>query len=344
MDHIRGIQHDAVSAWFEANVPGAALPLTFELIAGGHSNLTFKATDASGKSYVLRRPPLYQVLATAHDMGREHKVIAALEHTRVPVPKTFGLCEDESVNERPFYVMDFVKGHVVRKPNEAAELTPELRRSASHSVADTLALIHAVDVDEVGLGDLGRKEDYIARQLRRWMGQFEKSKTKERPEIEAVHDHLATRIPDQGPAGIVHGDYRLDNCILDDSGQISAVLDWELCTLGDRNADVAQLLVYWAEPEDPEFALDNPPTGVPGFATREEMRVRYHQASGRDLDNFEFYLAFAYWKVACILEGVYSRYLSGAMGDKAETIGTESFAARVDALTEMATAAAEQVA
>ena len=344
MDHIRGIQHDAVSAWFEANVPGVALPLTFELIAGGHSNLTFKATDASGQSYVLRRPPLYQVLATAHDMGREHKVIAALEDTDVPVPRTFGLCEDEAVNERPFYVMEFVDGRVVRRPREAAGLTPELRRSASISVADTLALIHAVDVDEVGLGDLGRKEDYIARQLRRWMRQFDESKTGERPEIRAVHDHLVARIPDQGPAGIVHGDYRLDNCILDDGGQILAVLDWELCTLGDRNADIAQLLVYWAEPDDPEFALDSPPTGVAGFATREEMRDRYQEASGRNLDNFEFYLAFAYWKVACILEGVYSRYVSGAMGDKAPPQGAESFAARVDALTEMATSAAERVA
>ncbi|MCY4036176.1 MAG: phosphotransferase family protein [bacterium] len=344
MDHIQGIRHNAVSAWFEANVAGATLPLTFELIAGGHSNLTFKATDAHGRRYVLRRPPLYQVLATAHDMGREHKVIAALENTDVPVPRAFGLCEDETVNERPFYVMEFVEGRVVRRPQEAAGLSPKKRRFASLSVADTLALIHAVDVDEAGLGDLGKKEDYIARQLRRWMRQFDESKTQERTEIQAVHDHLAARIPDQGPAGIVHGDYRLDNCILDARGRISAVLDWELCTLGDRNADVAQLLVYWAEPEDPEFALDNPPTGVPGFATREEMKDRYQEASGRDLDHFEFYLAFASWKVACILEGVYSRYVSGAMGDKAPPQGVESFAARVDALTHMAAAAAEQVA
>jgi len=284
------------------------------------------------------------VLATAHDMGREHKVIAALENTDVPVPRAFGLCEDETVNERPFYVMEFVEGRVVRRPQDAAGLSPKKRRFASLSVADTLALIHAVDVDEAGLGDLWKKEDYIARQLRRWMRQFDESKTQERTEIQAVHDHLAARIPDQGPAGIVHGDYRLDNCILDARGRISAVLDWELCTLGDRNADVAQLLVYWAEPEDPEFALDNPPTGVPGFATREEMKDRYQEASGRDLDHFEFYLAFASWKVACILEGVYSRYVSGAMGDKAPPQGVESFAARVDALTHMAAAAAEQVA
>ena len=344
MDHIRGIQHDAVSAWFEAHVPGVALPLTFELIAGGHSNLTFKVTGADGQPYVLRRPPLYQVLATAHDMGREHKIIAALVDTDVPVPKAFGLCEDEAVNERPFYVMEFVDGRVVRNQNQASQLTPELRQTASQSIADTLARIHAVDVDQVGLGDLGRKEDYIARQLRRWLRQFEESKTRDRPQVQEVHDHLVARIPEQGPAGIVHGDYRLDNCILGDGGQVLAVLDWELCTLGDRNADVAQLLVYWAEPDDPEFTLDSPPTGEPGFANRAEMLNLYQEASGRDLDNFEFYMAFGYWKLACILEGVYSRYVGGAMGDKAPPQGTDSFAARVDALVEMATAAAEQVA
>lgn len=344
MDHIRGIQHDAVSAWFEAHVPGVSLPLAFEMVAGGHSNLTFKATGADGQTYVLRRPPLYQVLPTAHDMGREHKIIAALADTDVPVPRAYGLCEDEAVNERPFYVMDFVEGLVVRTQRQASSLTPELRLSSSLSVADTLALIHAVDVDEVGLGDLGRKEGYIARQLRRWLRQFEGSKTRDRPEIQHVHDHLAARIPEQGPAGIVHGDYRLDNCILNDDGQIAAVLDWELCTLGDRNADVAQLLAYWAEPDDPDFALDSPPTAVPGFASRAEMLDRYLHTSGRDLDDFEFYMAFAYWKVACILEGVYSRYVSGAMGDKTPPQGTDSFAARVDALAQMATAAAEQVA
>lgn len=344
MDHIRGIQHDAVSAWFEANVPGVALPLTFELIAGGHSNLTFKATDADGQRYVLRRPPLYQVLATAHDMGREHKIIAALADTDVPVPQAFGLCEDEEVNERPFYVMDFVDGKVVRNRKHAAALAPEVRWTASQSIAETLAHIHAVDVDEVGLGDLGRKEDYIARQLRRWLRQFEESKTQDRPQIQEVHDHLVARIPEQGQAGIVHGDYRLDNCMLSDEGEVLAVLDWELCTLGDRNADVAQLLVYWAEPDDSEFALDDPPTGEAGFASRAEMFDLYSEMSGREIDNFGYYMAFGYWKLACILEGVYSRYVGGAMGDKAPPQGADSFVARVDALVEMATSAAEQVA
>ncbi len=342
MGHIRGIRYDTVSAWFDNHVAGVTLPLRFELIAGGHSNLTFKVTGADGQTYVLRRPPLHQVLSTAHDMSREHNIIAALAGTDVPVPRTYGLCLDEAVNERPFYVMDFVKGRVVRNRNEAAGFTPELCRAASHSVVDTLARIHAVDVDQVGLGDLGPKEGYISRQLRRWLGQFEKSRTRERPEIRAVHDHLVDRIPEQGAAGIVHGDYRLDNCILSDEGRILAVLDWELCTLGDRNADVAQLLVYWAEAGDDDFALDNPPTTAPGFAGRAEMLDRYREASGRSLDDIDFYIAFAYWKLACILEGVYSRYMNGAMGDKAPPQGAESFAARVDALTRMACTATER--
>jgi len=344
MGHIQGIQHDDVSAWLEANVPGVALPLSFELIAGGHSNLTFKATDTNGRCYVLRRPPLHQVLATAHDMGREHKIIAALASTDVPVPEALGLCEDEAVNERPFYVMEYVDGRVVRNRTHAAALAPEVRRAASKSIAETLALIHAVNADEVGLGDLGRKEDYIARQLRRWLRQFEESRTQERPQILQVHDHLVARIPEQGEAGIVHGDYRLDNCILGEQGHVLAVLDWELCTLGDRNADVAQLLVYWAEPGDPESALDDPPTGEAGFASRAEMPDLYSEASGREIDNFEFYLAFGYWKLACILEGVYSRYVGGAMGDKTPPQGADSFAARVDALVELAASSAEQVA
>ncbi len=343
MDPIRGIRHDEVSAWFDTHVAGAALPLRFEMIAGGHSNLTFKVTGADGRTYVLRRPPLYQVLSTAHDMSREHSIIAALAGTDVPVPRAYGLCLDEAVNERPFYVMDFVEGRVVRTQDQAAEITPELRRAASCSVADTLARIHAVDVDQVGLANLGRKEGYIARQLRRWLRQFEESRTRDRPEIHAVHDHLADRIPEQGAAGIVHGDYRLDNCILGDDGRVRAVLDWELCTLGDRNADVAQLLVYWAEADDPDFALDDPPTAAPGFADRAEMLDRYREASGRSLDDIDFYIAFAYWKLACILEGVYSRYVNGAMGDKVPPRGVESFAARVDAVTRMASTATERV-
>jgi aminoglycoside phosphotransferase (APT) family kinase protein len=228
-----GIEAEAVTAWFAEHVPGARPPLDFELIAGGRSNLTYSVTDAEGARWVLRRPPLGHVLATAHDMGREHRIISALADTDVPVPPAIGLSPDDSVNGAPFYVMGYVDGPIVRNAEAARRLPPEQRARAAVSIVDTLAAIHAVDVDAVGLGDLGRREGYIERQLKRWQGQWEQSKTRELPAIDAVHDRLATAVPEQGPAAIVHGDYRLDNCILDGDGNIGAVLDWELCTLGD---------------------------------------------------------------------------------------------------------------
>src|SRR5688572_23549864 len=238
MSEIKGVDVPRVTDWFEANIDGAQGPLTFDLIAGGHSNLTYGVTDANGKHFVLRRPPLGHLLASAHDMGREHKIISALGPTDVPVAPALGLCTDEDVNGAPFYVMDFVDGLVLRDQAAATSISPEARRHASHSIADTLAKIHAVDPDAVGLGDLGKKEDYIQRQLKRWYGQWEKSKTRELPLVDQIHDELLAKVPEQGAAAIVHGDYRLDNCMTDTDGNVIAVLDWEICTLGDPLADV----------------------------------------------------------------------------------------------------------
>ena len=198
-----------------ATSPGVDLPLRFERIAGGHSNLTYRVTDAAGEKWALRRPPLGKRLGSAHDMGREYKVVSALGKTEVPVAPVVGLCEDESVNGAPFYVMEFVEGPILRGLAEA-EIFPDEddRRAIGERVADTLVQIHAIDPDAVGLGDLGRKEDYVARQLHRWQGQWEKSKTRELEPIDRVHEALSARIPEQGPATIVHGDYRLDNMIL----------------------------------------------------------------------------------------------------------------------------------
>jgi len=311
---IKGVDVDRVTAWFEANVAGARGPLTFDLIAGGHSNLTYAVTDADGARFVLRRPPLGQVLATAHDMGREHKIISALGPTDVPVAPALGLCTDDSVNGAPFYVMDFVDGRVLRDGAAALEITPEARRRAGLSVADTLARIHAVDPDAVGLGDLGKKEVYIHRQLKRWYGQWEKSKTRELPLVDQIHDRLLAKVPDQGPASVVHGDYRLDNCMTNDGGDVIAVLDWEICTLGDPLADVGLLMVYWTEPDDDAPMLLTAPTTQDGFLSRKEVLDRYAVQSGRDLSQIDYYTAFGYWKLACIVEGVYARYLGGSMG------------------------------
>ncbi len=331
---IKGVDEAKVTAWFEANIPGATGPLRFDLIAGGHSNLTYRATDATGHAYVLRRPPLGQVLATAHDMSREHKIISALGPTNVPVAPALGLCTDESVNGAPFYVMDFVDGRVLRDASAARDITPEARRTASLSIADTLAGIHAIDPDAVGLGDLGKKDGYIARQLKRWYSQFQQSQTRELTAVDEVHDALSARIPEQGPACIVHGDYRLDNCMTDADGNVIAVLDWEICTLGDPLADVGLLMVYWTEATAASPMLLTAPTTVEGFLSRKEVLDRYAESSGRDLSQIDFYVAFGYWKLACIVEGVYARYVGGAMGNDAA--GFEGFATQVERCAEMA--------
>jgi aminoglycoside phosphotransferase (APT) family kinase protein len=340
MEHLQGIDTERVTNWFHDNVPGAQPPLDFALIAGGHSNLTYRVVDRAGTAWALRRPPLGHVLATAHDMAREHRIISALGPTAVPVPPTFGLCTDAAVNGAPFYVMAFVEGSVVRDAAAGERLSLDQRATASASTIDVLADIHAVDVDAIGLGDLARKDSYIARQLKRWSGQWAASKTRELPAVERVHDILARHIPEQERPGIVHGDYRLDNCIIDDDGRVIAVLDWELCTLGDVLADLGQLLVYWGEPDGSASALESPPTILPGFASRNELVERYAARSGRDLTHLDFYVAFAYWKVACIIEGVYARYIAGAMGDKSPAQGIEAFARRVEMLAARAEEAA----
>jgi aminoglycoside phosphotransferase (APT) family kinase protein len=329
-----GIDGPAVEAWFEANVAGADPPLSFDRISGGRSNLTFAVSDAGGRRWALRRPPLGKRLGSAHDMGREHRVISALQPTPVPVPPVAGMCDDESVNGAPFYVMEFVEGPVLRAPEDAGEFDEGARRAIGERVVDTLAAIHAVDPDAVGLGALGRKRDYVQRQLKRWQGQWEKSKTRELASVDRVHERLAARVPEQGPATIVHGDYRLDNLILSASGEVAAVVDWELCTLGDPLADVGLLLVYWSQAGDEFMPLFAPATIAPGFPTRDEVRRRYAERSGRDLSQIDYFVALGFWKLAIILEGVYARYSGGQYGSTDE--GFEEFAKVVERLADAA--------
>ncbi|MFM7489854.1 MAG: phosphotransferase family protein [Actinomycetota bacterium] len=314
---VAGVDLPKVTNWLEANVAGARGPFTFDLIAGGHSNLTYRVTSATGERFVLRRPPLGHVLASAHDMSREHRIIAALRDTPVPVAPAVGFCDDPDVSGVPFYVMKFVDGLVIRD-REAAEklLTPDARRRASESIVDTMAAIHAVDPAAVGLGELGRHDGYIARQLKRWYGQWNAQKTRDLSAVDRVHDELLACVPEQGPATLVHGDYRLDNCMVDSSGQVIAVLDWEICTLGDPMADLGLLMVYWTGPDDDQSSWTNGSCTAPGFLNRHTLAERYTTVSGRDTSQLDFYVAFAYWKLACILEGVYARYLGGALGQR----------------------------
>jgi aminoglycoside phosphotransferase (APT) family kinase protein len=327
---VQGIKVAEVTDWLAGHI-GLRAPLSFELISGGRSNLTYAVTDAHGRKIVLRRPPTSHVLSTAHDMAREYRVISALRDSEVPVAPALAFCEDEAVSDRPFYLMEFVDGYVLRDvAGTEAVLDVPRRRVAGEQLVDVLAAIHRVDVDAVGLGDFARRDGYLERQLRRWHGQFGKSQEQAKeigvyrpvPLVDEVHKILADRLPAQQGASIVHGDYRLDNTIMSDDGRIMAVLDWELCTLGDPLADVGTLLAYWAE-EPGGGATPSPAvvtmaqsaaTGLPGFPARDEIAARYAASSGRDLASIGYYVAFAYWKLACILEGVFVRYAANAMG------------------------------
>lgn len=337
---LTGIDRTRVTAWLDQNVEGIEGPYEFEIITGGRSNLTFRCFDAHGTKFVLRRPPTGEVLASAHDMVREHRIIEAVGRTDVPVPTTMGVCEDVSVNGAPFYVMSHVDGVVLDTPEAAAEMRIEKRHDAGRHLIDVLADLHAIDVDEVGLGDLAKRSGYVERQVRRWTTQWERSKTRELPAIDEVGRRLAADLPVQHGVSIAHGDYRFGNCLVDiDSGQVTGVLDWELCTLGDPLADLGYLGVYWSDPGE-EQARPNDPTGIAGFPTYDELLARYAKRTGRDLSNIGYYVAFSSWRLAVISEGVYARFLHGAMGDQAvDPTMLESFRSGAERLAEEALAA-----
>lgn len=333
-----GIDPEPVTAWLDENIEGAAGPYTFEFIAGGHSNLTYKVTAADGDRLVLRRPPLGAVLATAHDMAREHRIIAAVGQTAVPVPAAVGLCEDESVNDAPFYIMRYVDGAVLHDAEVVDAEVPdhEVRGRLSQSVVDVLADLHTVNPDDIGLGDLGRKEAYLDRQLKRWKGQWENSKTRELPQMDEAFDLLTAAKPEQRYTGIVHGDYRLGNMLVDpDTGSVNAVLDWELCTLGDVMADIGYILNNWVQPgEESTRGATAFPTMQGGFTTREELIEAYTRRTGFEVTNANYYRAFQNWRLAAIVEGVLARYLKGVMAD--DSVDTDEYKVQIEALADEA--------
>ncbi len=343
MAELRGIDAERVSSWLAAEVPGAVGPFTFELIAGGRSNLTYKVIGGDGQRFVVRRPPLGNVLATAHDMGREHRIISAVGRTSVPVAPALGMCTDDSVNGAPFYVMGYVDGLVLDSP-ATAELIPVAHRTAAaNSLVDVMVRLHEVDPDAIGLGDLAKREDWLGRQLRRWTTQWDNSKTRELPTIDRVVELLREKKPEQVHTGIVHGDYRLGNCMVSrETGEVNAVLDWELCTLGDLLADVGYLLVYYSDPGSPS-RRENDPSGSVGFPTRAELLARYAAATGRDLAGIGYYEAFSCWRLACIGEGVYARYKAGVMADSVDAEALVVMEAGVGLLVGRALEAVEAV-
>lgn len=336
-----GVHEANVERWFAEHVADAQPPFAYELIAGGHSNLTYKLTDASGQRFVLRRPPLAHVLATAHDMTREFRAIHALGPTPVPVPPALGLCTDQDVIGASFYVMGYVEGHVLHTVEVAqAHYTPETRRVAGESIIDVLADLHAVDIDAVGLGEHGPRDGYVSRQLNRWYKQYTAMEHKDTPAVHEAHAILAGSVPTQQRTTVAHGDFRLGNCLTSFDGPIAAVLDWEISTLGDPLADLAYLLNTWARPDNALGAVDpRLPTMSEGFPSAAELVDRYAARSPLDLSQLSWYVAFNHWKSACIVQGVLSRYLGGALGNVDELpphVDLQAFARSVEVRSAMA--------
>ncbi|HEV7733850.1 MAG TPA: phosphotransferase family protein [Candidatus Binatia bacterium] len=313
MQDVPGIRADRVAAFFRAQVPGGDTELTFELISGGRSNLTYLVRGGD-RTWVLRRPPLGHVLPTAHDMAREYRVLSALAGTNVPAPRAIALCEDTAVNEAVFYVMEHRPGVVLHDGLPAGYATdgPSRRRMAS-ALVDTLVRLHAVDWRAVGLEGFGKPDGYLERQVRRWAMQWEGNKTAELPAVDTLLRRLASAVPASPAPTIVHGDYRLGNMALDpaDPGRIVAVFDWEMATIGDPLADLGYTLMYWPEPGDPVPSGIPPITNQPGFPLRATLIEEYARRSGRDVDHVDFYLVLAFTKLAVIAEGIFKRFQLG---------------------------------
>ena len=337
-----GLDEARVGSWLAEHVDGATAPFAFRLIAAGGSNLTFEVTDAAGRRWALRRPPVAAVLATAHDMSREWRIISALDAgSDVPVPAAVAFCSDPDVTGAPFSVMGFVDGLILRDQQSAAHLTAARCEVATDSLVDTQVMLHALDVDRIGLGDLGRRAGYVERQLNRWRTQYERSKSRELPLVDELHDRLLACVPrEQRPGAIAHGDYRFDNTMLGDDCRIAAVFDWELCTLGEAVADFCWSLMYWADPGDEVGFLQSPPTALPTFPRRAEVAARYAARSGLDLSDLPYYQAFSWWKMACIVEGAYARRRAGARGGARDSSDADAIARRVEELLEAGHAAA----
>lgn len=319
MTDLPGLDVARFAAWFDEACPGEiGGPMRGHLIAGGRSNLTYEVSDGT-RSWVVRRPPLGHVLATAHDMRREYQVITALRDTDVPVPPAYALCSDPDIIGAPFYVMAKVDGIAYRTAEQIAPLGPARVQAIAERMIDTLAVLHAVDPGTVGLTSFGRPEGFLARQVRRWKKQLDASRSRPVAGIDELHALLAADPPDGAAAAIVHGDYRLDNILVSADDELAAVVDWEMATLADPLTDVGLLIVYQRMDR-----LDEGPmaSDAPGYPSEAEVLARYAKHSGRDLSGLGFYIGLASFKLAVILEGIHFRYVNGqTVGEGFENIG-----------------------
>lgn len=312
-----GYERASVEEWVRSNVDGLTPPFKWDRLTGGHSNLTYALVDVDGSEAVVRRPPMGVLLPKAHDMGREYKVIFGLGQTNVPVAKAYGFCEDESVTGANFYLMSKVPGRAMYSSEDVEDwLDMDARKAMGHSFFDTLADLHSVDPDDVGLGDLGRKDGYVARQIRTWYGSWNasiKGAQYDDARIHDLHDYLVAAIPEQGPARVVHGDYGPHNCMVARDGTVTAILDWEIATLGDPLADLAYAMNGWGEGGDStdDDQVPGAATSAAGFEGCTVLAERYAKRTGADLSKLTYYRAFNHFKTGCILHGVYARYLMG---------------------------------
>lgn len=324
---VEGLDLDAFGSWFDNERPGLLPgPLHAGLITGGKSNLTYWVTNGDGQSLVVRRPPLGHVLATAHDMSREYRVMTALAPTDVPVPHTFALCQDSDVIGAPFYVMEHKGGTAFQRAEELSARGAERTRHISERMVDTLATLHTVDYSAVGLSDFGRPHGYLGRQVARWKKQLDASRSRDLPGVDQLIEYLDTHLPADADATIVHGDFRLDNLLVDDADQVTAVLDWEMSTLGDPLTDVAILLAYQqmadsARGSGAAAVVTDAPL-APGYLTTDQILDRYERATNRDVSQIDYHLAFSFFKLAVILEGIHYRHQHGqTLGEGFDGIG-----------------------
>lgn len=311
MSHLPGLDLTRLAGWLAAERPGDAGPaLSARLLAGGRSNLTYEVGDGE-RAWVLRRPPVGPVPATAHDVAREYRVMAALEGTGVPVPAMYALCTDDSVIGAPFYLMEKVGGTPFRSAAELARLGPDRVRRISLRLVDTLVALHDIDPAEAGLADFGRADGFLDRQVRRWSAQLAAAGRGDLPRAEELRSRLASNVPAQSRPGIVHGDYRLDNVLVDSADRLTAVIDWEMATIGDPLTDLALLIAYQKLSRLPGGDLVTDAASAPGHLTEDEVRDRYRSRSGRDPAHFGFHLGLACYKLAAIVEGIRHRHLHG---------------------------------
>lgn len=340
-----GYNVPAVEAWIDEHIEGLTPPFKWTRLEGGHSNLTYRLVDVNGNRAVIRRPPLGELLPKAHDMSREWALISSLGPTNVPVPEAMGFCESPDITGAWFYVMGHVDGRPLYTSEDTRQWVPEARRvTLAHSFIDVLADLHALDPDEIGLGDLGKKDNYVGRQLKTWYRSWTASvepANYDDPRAHELQQYFTENLPDQGMARVVHGDYGLHNCLIGPDSTVAAVVDWEISTLGDPLADLGYALNQWAPADEAGAAGTGAATDVPGFPDQRELADRYASRTGSDLSKLDFYIGFNRWKSAAIVHGVYARYMEGQKST--EGVDLEGLRTRIDQSLTLAMRAVERL-